>query len=293
MADADLEAVRRAYARQMVASTGESDPRLEAALAVVRREDFLGSPPWTILRIPGERQQVGRDDVAVVYADVLVALDASRGVNNGSPSLHALMLHHLAVARGDVVLHVGAGTGYYTAILAELAGPDGRVTAVEYDATLAEAARRNLKPWPNVTVIRGDGAAGPTEPTQRIYVNFAVGEPADAWLDQLTIGGRLVFVLGAAHPQARGDERNHTARGAVLRVTRTPSGFAVQHVSAAHFICAEGLLAGDIALQERLFHAFNAGDINTVASLHRDGSRPERAWFRSPRWSLSPDPPSE
>ena len=68
---------------------------------------------------------------------MLVVLDPARGLNNGSPSLHALMLHHLAVRPGDRVLHVGAGAGYYSAMLAELAGPEGSVIAIEYDPRLA------------------------------------------------------------------------------------------------------------------------------------------------------------
>jgi protein-L-isoaspartate(D-aspartate) O-methyltransferase len=201
------------------------------------------------------------------------------------------MLHHLAVSPGDQVLHVGAGTGYYTAILAELAGPGGRIMAVEYEPALADAARKNLLMWPNVLVICGDGAAYPTEPTQRIYVNFATGQPADAWLDHLTIGGRLVFPLGVPHPRAHGESRHHTARGAALRVTRMPAGYAVHYVSAAHFICAEGLLAGDRRLQDALFDAFESGDVATVASLRRGESPREHTWFWSPRWSLSHDPP--
>src|SRR5215831_20578667 len=105
MTGQELDALRRSYAQQMVASIGITDPRLEAAFASVRREDFLGSPPWMILGVPGGSLKVERKDIALLYQDVLVALDAARGINNGSPSLHALMLHHLAVSPGDEVLH--------------------------------------------------------------------------------------------------------------------------------------------------------------------------------------------
>ena len=76
-----------------------------------------------------------------------------RGVNNGSPSLHAGWLHALSLRDGERVAHVGAGTGYYTAILAELVGRKGRVLAIEFDPALTEAARANLADRPNVTVI--------------------------------------------------------------------------------------------------------------------------------------------
>ena len=52
---------------------------------------------------------------------------------------------------GDHVVHIGIGTGYYTAILAELVGPTGRVTAIEYDASLATAPRTI---WRTITMSR-------------------------------------------------------------------------------------------------------------------------------------------
>ena len=63
------------------------------------------------------------DDPARLYDDVLVAIDLARGINNGQPSLHALAMEALAPAGGETVIHIGAGAGYYSAILAELVGP--------------------------------------------------------------------------------------------------------------------------------------------------------------------------
>ena len=57
----------------------------------------------------------------------------------------------------------------------------GRVTAIEYDAGLAAKARENLKPWPNVTVLQGDGATLPFDPADVIYVNAGVTRPAESW----------------------------------------------------------------------------------------------------------------
>src|SRR6201996_3284608 len=53
-----------------------------------------------------------------VYHDVLIALDEARGINNGQPSLW----DELGIRTGEQVLHLGCGTGYYTAIAAELVG---------------------------------------------------------------------------------------------------------------------------------------------------------------------------
>jgi protein-L-isoaspartate(D-aspartate) O-methyltransferase len=72
------------------------------------------------------------------------------GINNGQPSLWAYLLDRLDLMPGEQVLHLGCGTGYYTAIIAELVGLAGRVTAVEIDTTLAEKAEEALVNWPQV-----------------------------------------------------------------------------------------------------------------------------------------------
>ena len=288
MSPGGLAERRRRYAAGLVAALPRPEPRIEAAFGSVRREDFLGPPPWAVL---GFSHLYHTDDPAELYQDVLIALDQARGLNNGSPALHALMLHHLAVAAGDAVLHVGAGGGYYTAILAELAGRSGHVTAVEFDRRLADLARRNLAAWSNVTVLQGDGAGFPAAAVQRIYVNFGIAAPADRWLDWLAPGGTLVFPLCVPNPHGGAEQRRHSARGAVFCLTRTGAGFAAQHVTPAAFVCAEGPLAGDAALQQALFDAFGRGGAEFVRSFRRGSSPTERCWFWSPAWSLSYDPP--
>jgi protein-L-isoaspartate(D-aspartate) O-methyltransferase len=54
---------------------------------------------------------------------VLVAIDEKRLLNNGQPSFLAILIEALALQEGDHVVHVGCGTGYYSAILAEFVGP--------------------------------------------------------------------------------------------------------------------------------------------------------------------------
>ena len=55
-------------------------------------------------------------------------------------------IHCAAPASGEHVVHIGTGTGYYTAILAHLVGPSGWVTGIEYDCELAARAKANLAP---------------------------------------------------------------------------------------------------------------------------------------------------
>jgi protein-L-isoaspartate(D-aspartate) O-methyltransferase len=279
---------RRRYAEMMTAALPGADPRIRDAFAAVPREKFLGPPPWTVRGASWPLTARRPEDL---YHDVLVALNVETGVNNGSPSLHALMLHLLGVQAGQRVLHVGAGGGYYTAILAELVGPTGQVTAIEFDSSLAQAARKNLLPWPWATVVSGDGAAFPTATTDRVYVNFALADPADAWLDRLPIGGRLLFPLGAPHPEALGAERRHSARGAVLLVTRTPDGFAAAFDTRVAFVFAEGPTAGDAATRRAVYEALGRGGLETVKSLHRGPGPAGRTWLGTAHWSLGTEPP--
>jgi protein-L-isoaspartate(D-aspartate) O-methyltransferase len=159
----------------------------------------------------------------VLYQDLVIARDPARGVNNGSPSLHAKLLEALAPKLGEHVVHVGAGAGYYSAVLAELVGPSGKVTAVEFDAALGERAESLLSGRPNVRVVRGDGAGWPETSADGVYVNFAVSRPADRWIEGLAPGGRLVFPLGAPGPQRPNSGGRHSDRGAATPTRRAQS----------------------------------------------------------------------
>jgi protein-L-isoaspartate(D-aspartate) O-methyltransferase len=72
-----------------------------------------------------------------LYQDVVVAIAPERKINNGQPVLHAMCLAALDVKQGEKVLHVGAGTGYYTALMARLTGATGQVVAYEVEHDLA------------------------------------------------------------------------------------------------------------------------------------------------------------
>lgn len=282
----DLEQVRRAYARQLIGLLGVEDHRLERAFASVAREHFLGSAPWRLRQWPGGFVGLPSNDPVYVYQDVLVSLDAERGVNNGSPSLHARMLRALAPGLGETIAHIGAGTGYYTAILAELVGPDGRVLAVEFDANLASQAASNLASYSNVEVVHADGAAWPQSEVDGIYVNFGVARPADAWIERLRLKGRLVFPLCAS--QSRPGPKAGT--GFVLKVIKSEEVHPVQPVCAASFIAAEGPGFSNAEDEARLSDAFQSGGIEFVKSIWWGRKAdPQRCWFTGPDWSLSYD----
>ncbi len=288
--EAELTIVRRAYARQMLAIAGaEGAQRLEAAFASVRRERFLGPLPWRISQGLGHRE-LPSDDPVALYQDILLALAAERGVNNGSPSLHARWLHAAGLKPADRVAHLGAGTGYYTAIIAELVGARGRVMAVEIDARLAAMAMANLSDRPNVVVTAGDAMTEAAGPFDCVYVNFAVERPVKQWTDCLAPGGRLIFPLGVAEPSKGRKGARYSSQGAGFLVERKPQGISVRWLGRAYFVCAEGAAVASRAEREALQASFAKGGVEFVRSLHwNEGGTPERNWCVGRGWRLCYD----
>jgi protein-L-isoaspartate(D-aspartate) O-methyltransferase len=292
--ESGLAIIRRAFARQMLAiAVVEDDVRLENAFASVRRERFLGQPPWIMSRGAAGYRGLASTDPAILYQDILVALSPERGVNNGSPSLHAHWLHAAQLREGESIAHIGCGTGYYTALIAELVGPSGRVLAVEFDPALASPAVDNLADRPNVRVVCGDGAVWPQEPVDCIYVNFSVERPADAWLERLKPGGRLIFPLGVPDATRTARRGRHAFYGLGLLIERVAGGFSAKSLGNAFFVCAEGELAAEKDERAALVAAFKKGGAESIRSLRwRQPPAPERSWFVGSGWSLSYDDPA-
>jgi len=141
--EAELAIIRRTYAKHVLANAEVDDALVEAAFAAVRREDFLGPGPWPMLRWPSRYVPTPSDDPVYLYQDALVGIIPKRNLNNGQPWLHALLIAAAAPRPGEHVVHIGAGVGYYTAILAHIVGESGRVTAVEFDGGLTERLAAN------------------------------------------------------------------------------------------------------------------------------------------------------
>jgi protein-L-isoaspartate(D-aspartate) O-methyltransferase len=265
---------RAEYAHQVVACHGAADAAVEAAFANVPRADFLGPPPWEISSGgPGSWRTTSEEEA--LYQDELVALHRSKGINNGQPSLHARCIVEMRLTRRDHVLHIGAGTGYYTAILAELAGS---VDAYEIEADLAVLAAANLTPWRNVTV-RAESATGrPLPKADAIYVCAGATHPDPFWLDTLRDNGRLLFPL-------TGDNM----WGGMLFVERLGQDFAARFISKCGFIHCQGLR--DPVTAAHLTAVFSAGAQEMVRSLTRVASPGASVWFAGNGWYLSTEPP--
>ena len=189
---------RRFYAEEIEAISNLRTTALVEALATTPRERFLGPGPWTI-RGETDLQAAPRAtpsaDPCHLYHNLAVAIDPARQLFNGAPGLLAMTIDRLGLLPGHRVLHIGAGTGYYTALIGACVGRDGTVVAIEVDEPLATRARANLATMPWIDVRHGDGAAALGESFDAILVNAGVSHPLDVWLDALAAGGRLIVPL--------------------------------------------------------------------------------------------------
>lgn len=274
--------LRQFFARYVTAQGRARDPRIENAFATVRREPFAGPGPWSI-NIPGVGYvKTPNDDLAFIYQDTLIALDAARGINIGQPSGHARWLDAMSLREGEAVLQVGVGTGYYTAILAHLVGDAGQVHAFEIDGPLAARAKENSSSLPQVSVQARSGIAEDLPEVDAVYVCAGVTQPSWTWLDALRPpNGRLVFPLHAVG-----------ALGGMLMIRRPEHGLVwpARFISPAAFIPCAG--PQDDEAGARLSAAFAGGDAKTVRSFRIDSPRDDTCWFAGDGWWLSTAEPS-
>jgi protein-L-isoaspartate(D-aspartate) O-methyltransferase len=285
--EAELSIIRAAYAKQvMAAARVVGDARLDEALRAVRREDFLGAGPWPIVRWFRNYVPTPDADPVYLYTDDLVGILPERQINNGQPSLHANLIHQAAPAEGDHVVHIGTGTGYYTAILAHLAGPSGRVTGIEYEPELAARTKANFVSCPNVEIVEGDGTLVSFDRADVIYVNAGCTRPAQNWLDRLADGGRLILPMTSDKGFGAKSLQRMASAGAVFRIERRDGNYLANWISAVAIFPCTG--SRDEASERALAEAFDKGGWQQVTRLYRDQEIPEeRCWVSGPGWCLA------
>jgi protein-L-isoaspartate(D-aspartate) O-methyltransferase len=270
----ELAAARRFFGDWVAASAEVTDPRIADAFASIPREDFLGSGPWLALANT-DYVRTPSADVRLLYQNIVFSLKPDKHLNNGEPTLHARCIAAVAPQPGERVLQVGAGGGYYTAILATLVGPQGRVEAREIEPELIAAATSNLARYGQVSVVGRSGIEPPLPESDVIYVCAGATAPMRPWLDALAMGGRLIFPMTPEWD-----------RGGMLLVTRESAGFAARFVSPAWFIPCIG--AQDPAQADKLRTAINRGGSEDVRSLRLATEPPgETCWLAGSGWWLS------
>ena len=123
-----LAEFRRVFAQVVMARSGSRDLRLLRAFSEVPRHEFIGASPWYFQE---DGPPVISEDPALLYQDVAIGLVPERRIPTGLPSLHARCMAACELSAGQKVVQVGAGSGYYSAVLAELVGESGSVVAFE------------------------------------------------------------------------------------------------------------------------------------------------------------------
>ncbi len=279
-----LEAHRSFYANLITAGAGlKNHGPLTTAFASIPRERFVGPGPWRVFTLGGYIETPSADP-AFLYQDVVVGLVPERKINNGQPVLHAFCLAALNVKEGEKVIHIGAGTGYYTALLAKLTGPTGSVAAYEIEQDLARDAARNLADFSNVAAYHRSGSEGPLPDCDAIYVSAGATAPLDIWLDALRPNGRLLLPLTPTDGPG-----GMPGAGGMFLITRTSNErFDARFVCPVMIIPCAG--ARDDETASKLSEAFKRGDSRNVRSLRRNAPPDETCWCSGNGWWLSTSP---
>ena len=292
-----LDLRRQFFAEELEAVCRLRSPQLVNAFATVPRERFLGPGPWLVLAenpfMPAATSFGGAGlglretpdaDPGRVYHNIAVAIDPARQLFNGQPGTLAVWLDALELAPGARVLHIGAGLGYYTAIIAQAVSASGRVVAFEIDATLASAASRNLESLPWVNLRCGDSSQVAGETFDAIVVNAGVTHPLDAWLDALAPGGRMLLPITSPMP-AMGST---LGKGLVFLLVRTDDTISARVMTMVAVYSAIGLR--DERLNADFGKAMMGGPTTwqAVKRLRRDAhDREASCWLHASTCCLS------
>jgi len=178
-----LKKQRLKMVETQIRSRGIADPRVLAALEKIPRHIFVDG---------GIKEQAYQDN----------PLPIGEGQTISQPYIVALMTQALEISPKDKVLEIGTGSGYQTALLAELAD---QVFSVERIAVLASRARKCLDAlgYFNVAIKVGDGTYGWKEEAPFNAIIVTAGAPAlpQQLLSQLAVGGRIVIPIGDRYAQ--------------------------------------------------------------------------------------------
>ncbi|MFD6416112.1 methyltransferase domain-containing protein [Streptomyces sp. NPDC060194] len=210
-----------------------ADPAWRAAFAAVPRHLFV--PSYHALLPAGGHERLAADDpdpavrerwLRGVYEDTALAIEVHQGSvrsSSSQPSLTARMLDVLEVEDGHRALEIGTGSGYQAALLAHRLG-DARVTSVDLDESLVDAARARLAAAGHrPAVLAGDGVRGCPEraPFDRIVATCALPSVPRSWPEQCAPGAVVVAPLSTGLLVLRVRD----GRRAEGRFLRTPVSF--------------------------------------------------------------------
>jgi len=161
-------------------------PRIIEAFSKIKRVDFL---PEDIKNL----------------AELNEALPISSGQTISQPLVVAFMLEQLQPQQRDKILDIGSGSGWTTALLAEIIGPKGKIIAIEIVPELKEFGEQNVVKYNFIEkgiaeFICADGSKGYKKeaPFDKILASASAEKIPQTWKEQLKIGGRIVTPIGSS-----------------------------------------------------------------------------------------------
>ena len=170
--------------KQLIDENYLKTPEIIQAFKKINREDFV---------LPGMEDK----------SEANYPLSIGYGQTISQPLTVAFMIELLAPEKGQKILDVGSGSGWTTALLAEIVGEKGKVFGIERISELKEFGETNTQTYNFVdsgraVFVIGDGSKGlPKEaPFDRIHVGAAAVKIPSALLKQLAVGGRLIIPEG-------------------------------------------------------------------------------------------------
>ncbi|MFH0789030.1 MAG: protein-L-isoaspartate(D-aspartate) O-methyltransferase [Pseudomonadota bacterium] len=206
----DLNKAREKMVREQLVPRGIHDPRVLAAMGKVPRHLFVEEPLW------GE-----------AYNDYPMPIGERQTISQ--PYIVALMTQALGLKGHEKVLEIGTGSGYQTALLAELSH---KVYSIERIRSLFQRARRILDQlkYFNVVIKVNDGTQGWSEeaPFEAIIVTAASPEIPTPLLEQLTLNGRIIIPVGDRYSQT------------LKKVIKTENGYEEEELCGVRFVSLIG-----------------------------------------------------
>ena len=258
---------RRQLAEIIRAAIPAASSALIDAFATVPRERFLPPGPWKMRDMSGT--WVSPDaNPDHVYRDTSIAVDDARDLYNGQPSTVARWFDALEIQRGDRVLHIGCGSGYFTAVLAEIVGKEGRVFAIDVDELLARTARENLRDWPCVDVQHGDGTTSLPQDIDVVVIHAGASHVRREWLNCTRAGARMLIPITVDFA-AMGPT---LGKGLTFLLTRRGDGWDAKALSFVAIYSMQS--ARDPEMAATFGHAMQRRDWERVRQLRTDAHEP-------------------
>ncbi|MDP2703716.1 MAG: protein-L-isoaspartate(D-aspartate) O-methyltransferase [bacterium] len=161
------------------------------------RDGYLKTPSVTQAFERIDRKKFVRESEKE-YAYLNSALPIGHEQTISQPLVVAFMLELLEPKKGEKILEIGSGSGWQTALLADIVGTKGKITAIERIPELTQEAKKHLARYPRLKtrfeMLDGDASKGyePNAPYDKIIAAASTKKLPKEWKDQLKIGGYIV-----------------------------------------------------------------------------------------------------